>query len=564
VGSKRAFTYLGRLAAAWIAVSGAMASEYHGAAKSGGLPVPGVTVTATQGDKKITTTTDQRGVFSFPDLADGAWTIEVEMLGFEKITRQVGVAPGAAASEWELKFMSEAALVASLNPGQAFPGTKIGGQAPLSTRSTRSAGAPGDRGASPRFSVRLDVNQSTDSTAFGTEGAIRNDEVADLSPSAADSFIVQGSMSTALGMAQRNDWGFPPPGMGMEPPGAPGMAGAGSDDRGLSAQGGARNPGEGGPPPGGGPGRPGGPGGPEGFGGPGGGRQGWQGRPNAMAFGNARRNPRNTYMASAFFSLDNSVWDARTFSVTGANLDKPSYANGRGGVMLGGPLQIPTLVSREKQIFFSFNLQFQRNRTGATSDPVNMPAALERSGDFSQTPAQGAAVTIYDPATGMPFAGNKIPASRLSATAAALLKYYPDPNLPYAARNYQTTWSGSNNSYNLNARLSNIKIGSRNRLNGGVGYQSSNSVSPNLFQFIDTGSGRGINASLGWSRNVTTRLINNLQYSFSRNRQLSSPYFANRENVAAELGILGTSQNPANWGPPNLSFTNYAGLSDGN
>jgi len=30
------------------------------------------------------------------------------------------------------------------------------------------------------------------------------------------------------------------------------------------------------------------------------------------------------------------------------------------------------------------------------------------------------------------------------------------------------------------------------------------------------------------------------------------------------LGILGTSQNPANWGPPNLSFTNYAGLSDGN
>ena len=26
----------------------------------------------------------------------------------------------------------------------------------------------------------------------------------------------------------------------------------------------------------------------------------------------------------------------------------------------------------------------------------------------------------------------------------------------------------------------------------------------------------------------------------------------------------GTSQNPMNWGPPNLSFTNYAGLTDGN
>ena len=47
-------------------------------------------------------------------------------------------------------------------------------------------------------------------------------------------------------------------------------------------------------------------------------------------------------------------------------------------------------------------------------------------------------------------------------------------------------------------------------------------------------------------------------------RQLSSPYFANRENVAAELKIAGTSQNPMDWGPPTLSFTNYAGLTDGN
>jgi hypothetical protein len=34
--------------------------------------------------------------------------------------------------------------------------------------------------------------------------------------------------------------------------------------------------------------------------------------------------------------------------------------------------------------------------------------------------------------------------------------------------------------------------------------------------------------------------------------------------VAAELNIAGTSQDPINWGPPNLSFVNYAGLSEGN
>jgi len=63
---------------------------------------------------------------------------------------------------------------------------------------------------------------------------------------------------------------------------------------------------------------------------------------------------------------------------------------------------------------------------------------------------------------------------------------------------------------------------------------------------------------------ITTRLTNSLQSSFSRMRQLSSPYFANRQNVAAELKIAGTSQNPMKLGPPSLSFTNYAGLNDGN
>lgn len=286
--------------------------------------------------------------------------------------------------------------------------------------------------------------------------------------------------------------------------------------------------------------------------------------PNAMAFGNNRRDPRNSYMASAMFSLDNSIWDARTFSVTGANVNKPAYANGRGGLMLGGPLQIPKLIGIEKRIMFTLDLQMQRNRTGTTADPVNMPTALERSGDFSQTTLLGVPITIYDPATGAPFPGNQIPASRISATAAALLKYFPQPNLPFSTRNYQIAWTGSNNSHNLNSRLSNIRIGGKDRLNFGIGYQGSSSVSPNLLQFVDTGSGRGLNTNLGWSRNITTRVTNNVNFMFSRMRQQASPYFAYRQNVSADLNIAGTSQNPLNWGPPNLNFTNYAGLTDGN
>ena len=546
MATKRIGNSLGRLVAACIAVTGLMASEYHGTVKAGGLALPGATVTASQGDKQMVTTTDPQGAFSFAELADGTWTIEVEMLGFERMARQVGVASDAPSADFALKFQTEESLAA----GQV---------------------------------VKKAASAVTETPS--TEGAITTEEIADLTPSSANSFIVQGSMSSALGMAQRNDWGMGPPGGGPGGPGMMGMGGPGMGGPGVGgpstdgpagaqavargAAAGSGGPGGGGPPPGGGPGGGGPPpgGGPGGGspgaggppdGGPGGPPPGWQGRPGAMAFGNGRRDPRNMYMAGANFSLDNSVWDARTFSVTGADVNKPAYANARGGVMLGGPLQIPKLVSAQKHVMFTFDLQFQRNRTGTISDPVNMPTDLERSGDFSQ------ASTIYDPISGAPFPGNKIPASRISATATALLKYFPEPNLPYAGRNYQTSWSGLNNSYNVNSRISNIKIGSKDRLNFGLAYQGSNSVTPNLFQFTDTGSGRGINANLGWSRNITTLVTNNLQYSFSRMRQLSSPYLANRENVAAELGIAGTSQNPMNWGPPSLSFTNYAGLGDGN
>jgi len=61
-----------------------------------------------------------------------------------------------------------------------------------------------------------------------------------------------------------------------------------------------------------------------------------------------------------------------------------------------------------------------------------------RTGDFSGlVDATGKPIIIYDPATGRdvngvwtrdPFPGNRIPADRISATAKAIMKYYPDPN----------------------------------------------------------------------------------------------------------------------------------------
>ena len=88
----RIHPHLGRLLAIWIAAAGLYAAEHHGIVKTGGLPVPGAAVTAIKGDKKVFTTTDENGRYAFNDLADGAWTIEVEMLGFAKLSNDIGIA----------------------------------------------------------------------------------------------------------------------------------------------------------------------------------------------------------------------------------------------------------------------------------------------------------------------------------------------------------------------------------------------------------------------------------------------------------------------------------------
>jgi trimeric autotransporter adhesin len=96
------------LAAPWLA----LASEYHGQVTFGGLPVPGATITATQGNQKIVAISDQQGTYSFADLADGTWKIGVEMQCFSTIEQTVTIAPNVPSAKWELKLLSLDQIVA--------------------------------------------------------------------------------------------------------------------------------------------------------------------------------------------------------------------------------------------------------------------------------------------------------------------------------------------------------------------------------------------------------------------------------------------------------------------
>jgi Carboxypeptidase regulatory-like domain len=161
----------------------------------------------------------------------------------------------------------------------------------------------------------------------------------------------------------------------------------------------------------------------------------------------ASRSGTNAFRGSAFEYYRNKALNSNTFFGERAGLDKPPFTQNNFGGVLGGP------VLKDKLFFFS-SYEGYRNREGVLFRRTVPTAAMKR-GDFSdyRNLATGAVVPIYDPwtqcgivnpGTGgyngdcgtvpnrLPFAGNIIPANRISSIARKYLDFpvYAEPTVP--------------------------------------------------------------------------------------------------------------------------------------
>src|SRR5580692_2931863 len=93
------------VAAALLLILPLVAGEYHGGVKSEGFPLPGAMLTATQGDKKLTAATDDQGVYSFADLPDGTWQLQVEKPGFTTVKQEITPGTGLPGADFDLKML---------------------------------------------------------------------------------------------------------------------------------------------------------------------------------------------------------------------------------------------------------------------------------------------------------------------------------------------------------------------------------------------------------------------------------------------------------------------------
>jgi hypothetical protein len=417
----------------------ALASEYHGLVTFGGLPLPGATVTVTQGTKKLSTVSDQSGIFTFADLTDGSGKIEIEMQCFTPVQADITVSPGAPAAKWELTLL------------------------PLEQIAKLTKLAPPSLRAAPKAPA-------------GPESAVETPKPsADANQQSSDGFLVNGSVNNAATSRYSLD----------------------------------------------------------------------------QAFGNRRSNSRALYNGGFAAIVDNSGPDARPYSLSGLDTPKPAYNRVTAIVTLGGPLRIPHLLPRGPTFFVAY--EWTRDHTDET-DPGLVPTEAERAGDLSGlVNPLGQPLIVYDPATKLPFPGNVVP---VSSQAQSLLQLYPLPNITgNSLYNYQVPVLNSSHQDALLSHLDKT-LGHRDELYGGFTFQSVRSGNTNLFRFVDTTDTLGINANINWSHRFNHHIFGYTSYRFSRLRTNVVPYFENRQNISGDAGITGNDQDPANWGPPALNFSN--------
>ncbi|HXJ39326.1 MAG TPA: carboxypeptidase regulatory-like domain-containing protein, partial [Bryobacteraceae bacterium] len=477
------------LAGALAAIS-AVAAEHHGTVRFAGLPVPGATITATQGDKKLSTVTGANGAYSFPDLADGTWNLQVDMLCFAPMKQDVSVAAGAEAPVFDLKLLPIEDIRA-ISPAAAPPEptaaptpqqTSAAPAKPPATTQTARKGKgrtpPVPTNANPQQLgfQRAQVNASATTPAEEPSAATPAEPTT--TPNAVDAFNINGSANNAA-----------------------------ASNFGMSA-----------------------------------------------AFGNGRRGPGSLYNGNIGAILGNSALDARSFSLTGQDTAKPAYNRINASAQFGGPLRIPHLFNANNAPNFFVSYQMSRNRT-ASIQPALVPTANERLGILSQT--------VLDPSTGNPFPGNVIPTSLLSQAAKTLVSFYPLPNFTGSSQyNYQTALRTLTNMDNVQSRLSKA-INRTDQVFGTFGYQSSRGLTPNLFSFVDSSESSGIDLTANWTHRFSQRMFLTSKINFNRLSTRLTPEFANKRNIALEAGIVGSNQEPTNWGPPGLNFSSgYASLGD--
>lgn len=523
-----------------------------GRASHGSAPLPGVSLVALAGGSVVAaTSTDPDGSYQLA-VAPGAYLVKAELTGFTPFQSTVSLGPAPCAQALQIQLaLAPRAPRPPVTPRVTTQA--VGGRFEALSVQQQEAGAAAE---APGFERDATSAAALLPPGFSTEAPTES-----LTVTGTMASLDRGMLGDRLEAIGRGEFdpatGEFAPGFGR---GGAGQAGAG----GFMGQGG-RGEGRVGP----------------------GGADGPGGRGVGFALG-GRDVRQNTYNAQMSYTYGGSALDAAPYQLRQDTVDVPRpYNRQQFGMTAGGPVKIPGIYDGTRRT--NITATYNGNRGDELFDQYGtVPTAALRNGDFSSLTTQ-----LFDPATGLPFHGNQIPASQITAGALSLLRFIPAANLDGTARNYHRATTTNTLSDNVNMRLTHNltpaagrgRAGGRGAGGGGragvagarggrgqqgtsvtlnlqLQYRRNRTEQNHLFPALG-GVNRGSSLSVPIGLTIVhKRTLHNVHVNISRTTNAAAGKYAFVEDVAGGAGITGVAAEPFAWGVPTLGFSSLTSVRD--
>ena len=262
----------------------------------------------------------------------------------------------------------------------------------------------------------------------------------------------------------------------------------------------------------------------------------------------------NNYHGSLFEFLRNDVLDAKDYQFVSGPPAKTLKWNDYGFV-LDGPVRIPHLFNGRDKLFFMSNYEGFRNRR-TVSNKFTVPTTKMFGGDFSELLP---GTIIYDPTTGLPFPGNIIPSNRLDPISVKFLKYYNSaPTL--GVNNFVQNDLQPVNRDGFVLRMD-FNESSKSQWSGRYNWGDENTVTQTL-------NAAGTKVLTNYeqytgsnTRTFTPTVVNEARFGYTRFFNSLGTLSAGSRDVVSEIGIPGQNPGaPVTWGIPNVVFNSSGGL----
>jgi hypothetical protein len=264
------------------------------------------------------------------------------------------------------------------------------------------------------------------------------------------------------------------------------------------------------------------------------------------------RSGTNQVHGTVYEFFRNNKLDSRNYFAPKDSAQK--YNRNQFGFSLGGPIV-------RNRTFFFMDYEARRTREGIVR-VTNVPTALERVGDFSQSNSY--AIDIF---TQQLFPGNKIPVERIHPTARALAALYPLPNRAVPGQNFVSSPSLRDRNDQFDVRFDHA-LTARTELSGRISMGDRDYYEPfagSSFPAIP-GYGvvipqRNINAMASVTHSFTPTFVNELRLGFNRVGRNSNTENAGT-NLNQKVGLPTIWGNPRDNGLTAVSITGFSPLGD--